>query len=429
MTECLKSELDLFSQRDIQTSILNKQEVIYKPLATIDNPTQLEFLIPGHGDFYRDLSTIKLAIKLKMVKADGGDLEENTDISCVNNLLHSLFSQCSIALNGKSITPSEDDYHYRAYIETLLNYGNDASLTHLSTVFWYLDDGVEGVVAKDTNKGYIKRKKLLARSNEVELIGRLHADLFNQTKLLLNGVDIRIRLTKARSEFFLLGPSNDTKVLLKITDASLHVKNIEISPAILLAHSQALLAASAIYPINRVEMKTVTIAAGARGVALDNVILGQIPKTIVFAMVDNESYVGAVSRNPFEFKHYSLSYFATFVNGVQIPAEALTPSFGEGGRNYTMAYHTLFSGTGIHHQNTGHMITEDMFGHGYFLLAFDLTPDSAGTESHSSIPKQGSVRFDLRFKDPLDRTVTCIIYAEYDGTLSIDNNRNVFIDY
>jgi hypothetical protein len=41
--ECLKSGLDIFLKRSIQTSIVHSHTVTYKPLVPADIPTQLEF--------------------------------------------------------------------------------------------------------------------------------------------------------------------------------------------------------------------------------------------------------------------------------------------------------------------------------------------------------------------------------------------------
>ena len=48
------------------------------------------------------------------------------------------------------------------------------------------------------------------------LFGRLHADLFNSDKMLINGVDMNIKLTRAPEGFYLLAPSDDNKLRIKI---------------------------------------------------------------------------------------------------------------------------------------------------------------------------------------------------------------------
>jgi len=98
-----------------------------------------------------------------------------------------------VSLNGKHVTLHVTNYHYKAYLEKFLNYGSDASGTHLVSSFWYLDSSGE---LKD-NSGYAERLYCLNNGNTLELYGRLHADLFNSDKMLNNGVDMNIKLTRA----------------------------------------------------------------------------------------------------------------------------------------------------------------------------------------------------------------------------------------
>ena len=64
----------------------------------------------------------------------------------------------------------------------------------------------------------------------------------------------------------------------------------------------------------------------------------------------------------------------------------------------TRDYETLFSNTGIHHDDRAHRITLEIFTKGLCVLGFDLTPDRKADEEHISLPRQGNVRSDARFK-------------------------------
>jgi hypothetical protein len=258
--ECLKSGLDIFLNRSIQTSILNSHTVTYKPIAPADNPCQLEFHCSGHSDFYIDLNSVPILLRVKLVKTDRTDLtsaEPNT-VGCVNNLLHSMFSSLSVSLNGKPVTFHETNYHYKAYFEKLLNYGADASKTHLLSSFWILDSPTSdgSLTADEEKKGYAARVNYLSNSQTIELYGRLHADLFNSDKMLLNGVDMNIRLTRAPEAFYLLGMSDDVEVRIKILDATLFVNQIELKPPLLLAHANVLsMKRNAHYPITILKLR------------------------------------------------------------------------------------------------------------------------------------------------------------------------------
>jgi len=121
---------------------------------------------------------IKLYIRGNFISAPGKDVDFSDHTGVTNNLLHCLFSQCNVTLNGVNITQASDHYQYRSYLEILMKYGSDAAASHLSNTYWYLDTGemqpvgpsAENVTAM-TNKGFILRWKRITASREVHLFG------------------------------------------------------------------------------------------------------------------------------------------------------------------------------------------------------------------------------------------------------------------
>ncbi|XP_037906181.1 uncharacterized protein F54H12.2-like [Hermetia illucens] len=435
--ECMKSELDLFSNSLIQSNILKTEEVAYKPIASLDNSTVLEFISLGHGDTYRDLSSIYLRLKVQLIKLKDGKEElyekGGTPVGLVNNVMHSLFRQCTIQLNGKPIAQTDHNYQYRAYIENLLNYGSNTAKTHLESVGWYLDENemdiIENGKPEDSNSGYIKRSKLLAGSSVVEFMGKVHGDILNQDKLLINGVDLRVIFSLEKPEFYLYSKEDSNSPRIKIIEATMYMNHVTISPSILLAHENVLQRSNAIYPYKRVEVKTYTLPANTFSLSLDNVVIGQLPNLIVFGMVDNDAYTGKRTKNSYNFKHNNLVRFNLSVNGVQIPNQPLEFDFSDEKPISTRGYLTLFKGTGIHYSDRGHQISKQFFDNGAFLLAFDLTPDNSYNTTCGSLLNQGTIRIEGRFRDSLKKSVTCIVYAEYDGSIEVDKARNVYTSF
>ena len=68
-------------------------------------------------------------------------MDVSDHMGVVNNLLHSLFNQCTVVLNGTTITQSGEHYDYRSYLDTLLTYGIDAAATRLTNAYWYRVNG------------------------------------------------------------------------------------------------------------------------------------------------------------------------------------------------------------------------------------------------------------------------------------------------
>jgi hypothetical protein len=58
--------------------------------------------------------------------------------------------------------------------------------------------------------------------------------------MLIIGVDMNIKLTRAPEAFYLLGPSDDAKVRIKILYATLFVTQVKLKPPLLLAHANVL---------------------------------------------------------------------------------------------------------------------------------------------------------------------------------------------
>ena len=73
---------------------------------------------------------------------------------------------------------------------------------------------MEGTTVNAGNLGLVERGRYLAESRVVDMMGRLHIDLFLQDRFFLNGVDVKIRLVRSKDAFSLMadGQNPDYKV-------------------------------------------------------------------------------------------------------------------------------------------------------------------------------------------------------------------------
>lgn len=424
-SECAKSELDLFRLPPTQTSIENGTSVHFKPLASLTDNAPIEFVIPGAGDEYIDLAHTMLAVRIKIKLPTLSEGAAQINVAPVNNTLHSLFSQIDVFLNQKLISPPSQAYAYRAYIETLLNYDTSAKNSHLTTGLWYKDTA-DKMDSLTENDGFKKRAAFTKDGVEIDLLGHLHCDLFNQDRFLVNGVELRVKLVRSKDTFCLM--SDTTGVKISITDATLLVRKVKISPTVLLAHSRALEKATVKYPLTRVDIRNVSIPKDMQSKTLDNLFLGQLPNRVIVGFVSNSAFNGTLTTNPYNFQHFFMNFLSLYVDGKQYPSRPLQPDF-DSTKQYVSSYHTLFSGTGIHFQDEGNDISREDYPYGYCLTAFDLTPDLSAHTDVWNVQKQGALRLEVQFSKPLTETINCIIYAELDNLLQVDQKRNVIVDY
>ena len=430
--ECSSGELDLFSVPPTQTSVESGTYVEYRPVSTLTNGSPIEFDITSSGDDYIDFGNSYLHIKAKLMRSNGNNLDTDDTVGPVNNFLHSLFSQVDVSLNGTLITNSTNTYPCRAYIENLLSYGPATKKSQLTACLFYKDEAgkmdksnpfVED--AADKNSGLTTRAAFTNQSREVDMTGRIHSDIFFQTRYMLNEVNVKIKLSRSRDAFCLMA-AGEQAFKVKITSAAMIIRKVKVSPSVYLAHAKTLESGMAKYPIRHVICKAFTVPTGHLDASQEKLFSGQIPSRLVIGFVDNRAFNGDVARNPFNFQHFSLSELAVYLDGQQHGIKPLSLDFAN--RHYVTSFMSLFNGTGKQNRDEGNDIDRLDFANGYALYAFDLSPDLSEND-HFNLTRQGTVRLDMKFAAALPHTVSVVAYAEFENIIEIDRNRNVVFDF
>ena len=106
----------------------------------------MKFSIPDSDDYY-DLNKLRFQVKVRLIdpaagyqgwKANLADSDANNtrNTYCVNNFGHTIFRDINISMNGVLMTEQSNTYHYRAYLETLLNYNREEGATKLALQGW-----------------------------------------------------------------------------------------------------------------------------------------------------------------------------------------------------------------------------------------------------------------------------------------------------
>jgi hypothetical protein len=355
-------------------------------------------------------------------------------VGVVNNFLHSLFKQVDVFLKGKQVTQATGTYAYRAYLETLLNYGPSAKDSQLTAALYYKDtagkmDIVDPTVAGGNGNAGLRARYVFSKtSGTVEMTGPIFSDIFMSERLLLSYVDLKVILNRSSDEFCLMASEDDADFRVKLTDAYLKIRKVKVNPSISVAHEIELKKGQAIYPIRRVECKSFIVPAGNPSLRKDNLFNGMVPKAFVFGLVESEAFNGALKKNPYNFQHFNVSSIGITANGEEMPFKPLQLSYGAAPK-YIEAFSTLFSGTGKMYHNTGNDISREEFPKGYAVYAFDLTPDMCGASPHFNVVQKGNLAIDIQFSVATAAAVSLVCYGEFENTVHIDSERNVVYDY
>ena len=426
---CMKSELDLFSVPPTQTSILDQTHVEYQPLSTLTDEGPIEFYISGTGsDQYIDPSQILIHVKCQVLTPDGGRLPEDAVVAPECNLLHTLWSNVDMSLNDTYITNSGNTYAHQAYMKTLLTYGREATSTHLQTQFWFRDKHNFNSTNGNENQGFKTRAARAKNSKTIEMLGRLHLDFCKQGKLLLNNVNIKIRLVRNNDAFILRAPDNDTAYKIHLLDVNLMVRKCKINPNVLGAHLKWQQDGHVKYPLKTLVTKVFAEPAQSLQINKENLFLGQLPSRIVIGFLNNNAMYGKYTESPFNFHHFNVNYICLHLEGRSIPAKPLRPDFDND--CYARSYYQMLDSLGKTDSPDANTITYTDYAKGNTLWVFDLTPDGAGDSPHHvNLIKHGNLRLEVHFKQALTQTISVLVQGEFTNLIEIDKFKNVMVDF
>ena len=426
------SALEIFTLPPTDTSVLSGRWQSYYPESRIQRGSPIEFNIETSND-YIDLSKCYLKMKVRVMQADGTSALADKKCIPINNWMHSLIKQFSIKLNNTLVTQQNDTYAYKAYIQNLLGYDQDAAQSYMTCVLWYIDQTGKFDVTETTGGSVgagipnLKLRQLfIDGSNIVQMQGTPAHALFQSDKYLVGNVNFNIRIYLHNEAFSLMSATGTEKV--QVLDCQFVVRYVKVSDSVRLKHIRIMLghmagkpAQPALYSLERGDVQTYNIASGQSSFQRTDLFLNKIPRRIVIGFVRNDAYVGNKDRNPFNFQLFGLKMLKLLVNGEEYPHAPIELS-DEGHVN---GYNSLLLGSGHMHRGKGLQISRNNWADGFALFMWDLTPDGSGGAAHLHPEYKGQVNITGLFENATTTVLTMVVYAEYVDVMEVDGNKNV----
>ena len=316
-------------------------------------------------------------------------------------------------MGGKVISSSTNTYPFRAYIETLLNYSKEAKNTQLGMGLFYKDTAghFDELDPTSDNTGLNKRHEFGKLSKTMFLQGRVYSEIFNQGRLLLNELPLKVTFQRHKNNFTLLSPAENPVFKVSFQEVVFCLRKVQLCPPKFQPIQQRLKKTPALYPINRVEIKTHSVAQGLSSLNWENAILGQIPNRVFIAMTENSAFTGSYTKNPFLFRHNYLTSIAAHVNVKSIPANPVFLNFEN--EDFLDGYRSIFTTFGKINRDEGIGIARNEYKDGFSLFGFDLSPALCVGE-HQEFKRSGNLTLSLQFGQLPETSTTIILYADYE---------------
>ena len=426
--ETVDSSLDLFSPPSTKTSVLKGTTVEVDPVSGVDG-TVIDFHVKTNGSEYIDLRNTLLHVQCKVVNAaDSANIADANSLKVIpiNNFMHSIFASCEFGLNNQTMK-SDTNYPYTSYINHLISDGlsRKATVSDVQGSIWDESGPLDKADVAGAKTAHVTaRKKLIAGSKVVDMVGPLDIDFFHQDKYLIPNVDLKLRFTKSDPRFCLVRTADDTtNYRIIITKCVLLLRQVTVHPSIVSTQNALLMAGNPVlYPMERTELQTFTISRGNVSERINIRNNQQQPKRILVAFVSHEAKNGTYDTDPLKFHHFNCTSISLDVDGYPIPSKPIEMDFE--GDKFSRSYFNLMSVAGVAFDDGDHGITLNGYAKGRAVFGFDLTSDLChGQGSH--LISNSTIILDVKFKEALGQTISVIVFSELDDLIEINHERVV----
>ncbi len=405
-----------------------------------------------------------LKVDLVLTKADGtSPPDPQKKVSPINNVLHSLFSECKVSLEDYAINDSNDNYHYKAFIIDTLSYDMNAKFSFLQAQGFYQD--APNNMDSAGNSSFGLRSNLFKNSaksayttDPVTFVGKLHSDLMSTDATIIPGIGLKVELTRADIDFVLMVPEiTDTESYqLQIKEASLFCSVATLSPDSYMKLQKNLESKSAAIYYKRVQVQNKAISANSKTFVSENLFSSTLlPSRLILGFMPTTTYLGSRTKNSYNFgRKWTYTTVGEGGEGVWLPLISAGNVQGTktlylekinltlNGKSVDgwdsvatrdkdpMMFMRLHHYLGFTNSATGNNLTFDEFHGGAFFCVFDLSTCAESFIDYV-VPavRLGALRLKVEFSSPTVEELTLLMYAEFPSLIQIDKYRRIKMSF
>jgi len=343
------------------------------------------------------------------------------------------------------ISPQSDTYHYKAYLETLLNYDREDGKTVLGPQGWFNQvDFPPQWTADNTNStgphaDYTKlaanhKGALAAMVAETakyaagvthSLVFTPHLEVFHTGKLLVPGIEIKMKFHFNGPNLFLNGVGLAGRLMEGDVKLRFHLCQLRLNEAVYSSlsaqrHNEGKIAT---YPTVRSEIRTFSMQGNLVRFDIPNLFQNRVPDRLIVGLVDSRAFNGDVTRDPFCFQKFGLSSIKQIVKGEEYPYETLHLVHNNGTRD-NLGYFRFLQASGAWCKKKGNMVELGDWGQAKncTLYIFDNVANGCADSQRLNPKQTGDLQLSLEFGAAPATNITVLVYGEFENLLEIDRN-------
>jgi len=251
--------------------------------------------------------------------------------------------------------------------------------------------------------------------------------LLSSGKFLPPQSQIRLRLKRSDPRLFVDCPTLTSESAFncefRIEEIYMLVKRVLVHEQVLLKHEDILNAGQRfLFPYKDSQAVSYTVATGVTSHLSENLCVGNLPSSLIFAITDSSKFFGKYNATSFTFAPESLRDVRILIDGEPLFSQPL--DIDAASKGVLLPYSWSFGA--LDADASSHGITLDQFLDNKFVLFISLVPSSK-LNSYQPL-RQGTLRIELRFKTATEKNLTAICVMQTNKVLGIDKFSQIYID-
>lgn len=407
----------------IQRSV-KERKIEYVPNASPLDAQVITFNIGG-GDEFIALDETEVEVGIRILKEDGSNLTAADKVGCINYILQSLWKNIEVILNGTSISYNGSNQSLRAYLETVLSMETVATKSWLQSSGYHKDTAGKMDMAdpnptdsSTANKGLKERAEYTNESQLLVMRGKIHGDIFNQSKPLIDHVKMTLKFTRNSDSFILMSSMPNAKYKVKIEHMFVVVTKLIVEAKVENDVRNEVIP----YSLTRVIQAEHTIPAGVTQHAVNELFHGDLPSKVVLCIVDHAALSGDYTKNPFNFQHFNISEISLKNSGALVDGRPLKFNFEK--NKFLDGYWGMFRGLDKRFRSEGNDIQLRDYKNGFAIYVFDLSPSLSGGQ-YTDPKKDGRLTVHLQFARNTTKPLILCAYLQFDDKISINEGGKI----
>ena len=252
-----------------------------------------------------------------------------------------------------------------------------------------------------------------------------HLDVFHTGKLLVPGVEIKMKFHFNGPNLFLNGVGLAGRLMEGDVKLRFHLCQLRLNETVYKTlsaqrHNEGQIAT---YLTVRSEIRTFSMQGNLVRFDIPNLFQNRVPNRLIVGLADSRVFNGDVTRDPFCFQKFGWSSIRQIVKGEEYPYETLHLVHNNGTRD-NLGYFRFLQASGAWCKKKGNMVELEDWGQAKncTLLMFHNVANGCADSQRLNPKQTGDLQLSLEFGAAPNTNITVLVYGEFENLLQIDSN-------